>query len=162
RVSRSLTTVGPYCNLGVPRLARGARVPILHGTMPSRGRRQAAPGRPGAIAAATLLALALSATSCAEHMGKKASEGAIEAFKQKPPAEQPSRVIAGRAVAGALDALDDPEQQRRMRAIIDKAVDDAVVRTLDALNDPRQRQRMHELVTDIVDDAMARAFQSAT
>ena len=120
--------------------------------MPSRGRR---------LGTAALLAVALSGTSCAHHIGKKASQGAIQAFKEKPPEEQPSRIIARRAIEGALDTLEDPEQQRRVRAMIDRAVDAAVARTLDALNDPRQQERMRELVTSVVDEATARTFQSA-
>jgi hypothetical protein len=110
-----------------------------------------------------LVVLALVAgTSCARQMGRKASEGAIEALKQRPASEQPMRVAAGRAVEGAIDKLEDPRQQERLREIIGQAVDAAVARTFQSLADPRQRQNMNQLVTELVDEATERALQNLT
>jgi hypothetical protein len=111
--------------------------------------------------ARTVLALAIAASGgCAHHIGKKAGEGAIEALKKNPPSEQPMRVAAGRAVEGAMDTLEDPAQQERLRAIIDRAVDAAVARSFQALADPRQQERLRALVTEMVDEASSRGFEN--
>src|SRR5436190_3868554 len=109
---------------------------------------------------AILAVLAIGAGSCAHHIGKKASQGALESLKNAKPEDQPSRVAGGRVVSGAFEALEEPQQQQRMRAIVDRAVETAVASTLNALNDPRQQQRVRELVTSVVEETTASAFQS--
>jgi hypothetical protein len=113
------------------------------------------------FAAFALLALGAGA-SCAEHIGRKASQGAVQGLKDRPPDEQLSRVAARRAVVGSVEAFDDPEVQRRMRRFVDRTVEAAVASTFDALDDPRQQERLRELITGVVQETTATTFQSLT
>jgi hypothetical protein len=69
---------------------------------------------------------------CAERIGQKAAEGAMNSMREQaanrtgPP---PVQVMAEHAVAGAMNALDDPEQQARIQKMVSAAVA-AVTRTM--------------------------------
>jgi hypothetical protein len=108
------------------------------------------------FAALALLALG-AGPSCAEHIGRRASQGAIQGLKDNPPEQQPMRVGAQRAVTGALEAFDDPQLERRMRQLIGRSVQAAVAGTFDALDDPRQQERLRALVATIVQGAAREA-----
>jgi hypothetical protein len=116
-------------------------------------------GRGRRIAALGLLAMGAGA-SCAGHIAKKAGEGAVQGLKTSNPDEQPMRVAGRRVVAGALESMDEPEQERRMKEVLDRAVYAAVEDTLLVLNDPAQQQRIRDLVTTVVDETTATAFRN--
>ena len=81
-------------------------------------------------AAAALAVLALPA--CAHHAGKGAVQGVAESIaeSQKQNAESPetqiSRVAAERAVTGAIAALNAPEQQEKLRQVVNGLVTEAI------------------------------------
>jgi len=76
-------------------------------------------------------AVAVLALGCAERMGKNAAAGAVTALQEQraaaeaDPSKQPSRVAGGRAVEGAVAALDAPEQREAIRRLIAEAVSTA-------------------------------------
>jgi len=93
-------------------------------------------GQRGRIARAGLVAVsvasAFAAVGCAHRMGEQASAGMMSGLRDAtseaidtPPDRQISRVMAGRAVAGALETLETPEQRARLQALIAAAVDSA-------------------------------------
>jgi hypothetical protein len=71
--------------------------------------------------------------ACAERIGQKAAEGAMKSMREEaanPTGGVPaSQVAAERAVKGAINALDDPEQQARIQRMVSQAVA-AVTRTM--------------------------------
>jgi hypothetical protein len=77
-------------------------------------------------------ALALLASACAHQMGKNAAQGAAQevangqAANADDPSRQVSRVLAERAMEGAVAALDAPEQRARIQQVVDAAVAQAV------------------------------------
>jgi hypothetical protein len=79
-----------------------------------------------------LLALGSLPWACAERMGQKAAEGAMKSMREEaanPTGPPPSQVAAERAVKGAINALEDPEQQARIKTMVSEAVA-AVTRTM--------------------------------
>jgi hypothetical protein len=75
---------------------------------------------------AFIVAIACVASGCAEHISKKAAEGAIGGLKQQaPPGEKPAHVIAENAVLGVVDTLDEPAQRERIDRIVAQAVSTA-------------------------------------
>jgi hypothetical protein len=78
---------------------------------------------------AMLIAVA-GACGCAERAARNATAGAVSSAQQMqatmPEAQQFSRVAGGRAVEGAVAALDQPEQQAQIRKLVDAAVTEAV------------------------------------
>jgi hypothetical protein len=74
----------------------------------------------------------LLASACAHQMGKNAAQGATQVLAEGQAAtsddqtRQISRIMAERAVEGAIAALDAPEQRARMQQVVDAAVAQAV------------------------------------
>jgi hypothetical protein len=72
-----------------------------------------------------IAALASLPGACVERIGRKAAEGAMVSIRDQagnrtgPP---PAQVVAERAVQGAMNALDDPEQQARIQRMVAAAV----------------------------------------
>ena len=93
--------------------------------------------------AATLVLLA---SACAHQMGKNAAQGATQLLEQGQAAtaddqsRQISRVMAERAVEGAIAALDAPEQRARIQQVVDAAVAQAVVTAFRAAGDATRGQ----------------------
>ena len=86
--------------------------------------------------------------ACAARMGKNAAAGAMAEMKQQsanggPP---PASVAAGNVVAGAMAALDTPEQQARMRRLVSQAAGGAMA----ALDTPEQQARMQRFASQTV------------
>ena len=81
-------------------------------------------------------ALALLASACAHQMGKGAVSGAAQQVAQgqeanaDDPNRQIARVLAQRAVEGAVAALDAPEQRARIQQVVNAAVTEAVASAL--------------------------------
>jgi hypothetical protein len=91
---------------------------------------------------ALIAALACTA-GCAHRMGEQASSGALRGLKQAsagiaeeaaqtPPEQQLSRLLAQRAVEGAVDALDTPEQRAQIERIVAGAVATATRAAVDS------------------------------
>jgi hypothetical protein len=79
-----------------------------------------------------LVALGSLPWACAERIGQKAAEGAMKSMREEaanPTGTPPSQIAAERAVKGAINALDDPEQQARIQKLVSQAVA-AVTRTM--------------------------------
>jgi hypothetical protein len=82
-----------------------------------------------------LLALVVLGTlpwGCAERIGQKAAEGAMKSMREEaanPTGTPPSQIAAQNAVKGAINTLDDPEQQARIQKMVSEAVA-AVTRTM--------------------------------
>jgi hypothetical protein len=78
----------------------------------------------------------LPAGACAKQLGARGVSGAgSELQKQQQEAEtdpkkQAARVAGSRAVTGAVEALDQPEQRARLKQVIDEAVSQAVASAL--------------------------------
>src|SRR4051812_28321985 len=103
--------------------------------------------------------------SCAAHVGKQASHGAVQGLRDQAsndPNQQVSRVVTGRAVAGALEAMDDPQMQQRLRALVAGAAEEAVAGALAALDETAQRERLREVTASVVHEAMASALAGVT
>lgn len=83
-----------------------------------------------------LALIASSAASCAERLANRAAVGAASGFQQQlreadtDPKKQAARVAGQRAVAGALEEVDDPKQRERIRRVVDEAVSQAVASAL--------------------------------
>jgi hypothetical protein len=93
--------------------------------VPCERKRARRAGETGALA----LFLVLWGAACAERAAGNATAGAIQGLKAQAsanPEEQVSRIIAQRAVAGALDTLESPEQRERIRQIVAETVNEAV------------------------------------
>ena len=77
-------------------------------------------------------ALALLGLSCAHEMGKNAITGAATQVQKgqtanaDDPSQQIARVMSERAVAGAIAALDAPEQRAKINQVVSEAVNRAV------------------------------------
>jgi hypothetical protein len=69
---------------------------------------------------------------CGAHMTAKNAAQGIQTAQAgaTAPEEQIARVATGRAVEGAMDALDTPEQRARIQKFVDAAVADAVASAL--------------------------------
>jgi hypothetical protein len=92
--------------------------------------------------------LAVIPVGCAARIGRNAAAGAMAEMRQQsanggPP---PARVAAENAVAGALAALDTPEQQARIQRLVSQAAAGALA----ALETPEQQARMQRLVLQTV------------
>jgi hypothetical protein len=76
--------------------------------------------------------LALLESACAHQMGKNAAQGATQVLAEGQAAtsddqsKQISRIMAERAVEGAIAAMDAPEQRARIQQVVDGAVAQAV------------------------------------
>jgi hypothetical protein len=106
-----------------------------------------------ALAAVTAAGMA---PGCAHRVGERASSGMVAGIQSAaseaadaPPEQQLSRRMAGRAVAGALETLDTPEQRARLQAIVAAAVDSATRAAISG-------------VTAALDDATDSAIQGMT
>jgi hypothetical protein len=93
--------------------------------------------RAGGIATGSFAAVvALLAGACAHQMGKGAVSGAAQQVAQgqvanaDDPNRQIARVLAQRAVEGAVAALDAPEQRARIQQVVNAAVTEAVTSAL--------------------------------
>jgi hypothetical protein len=86
----------------------------------------------GLIAIASILAGA----ACARHLAASSAGGASSEIQKKQkeaeanPEQQVSRVAGERAVKGAVEALDQPEQRAKLKRVIDEAVSQAVASAL--------------------------------
>jgi hypothetical protein len=110
------------------------------------------------------LAALVVGTSCAHQMGKNASQGFLEGVaeqKEASPDNQVARVASERAMLGAFDAMNDPQQQEVLRAIVASVATQAATSTVAAMNDPKQRAQMAALVSSIVDETVSTAFESS-
>ena len=79
-----------------------------------------------------LVALGSLPWGCAERIGQKAAEGAMKSMRAEaanPTGTPPSQIAAQHVVKGAINALDDPEQQARIQKMVSEAVA-AVTRTM--------------------------------
>jgi len=89
-----------------------------------------------ALVPAMLTLLASATPSCAERIGNRAAAGAASGLKEQlreadtDPKKQAARVAGQRAVAGALEEIDDPKQRERIRRVVDEAVSQAVASAL--------------------------------
>jgi len=90
----------------------------------------------------------------------------IRAQSSDDPSMQLSRVAAGRAVEGALSALDAPENREQIRSLISEtvsnAVQTAVAGAVATLAAPEQREQIRSLVSETVSDAVQTAVEDAT
>lgn len=82
---------------------------------------------PAALAVAAALSLS---PACAQRLGEKAalgmSNGLKKAAAEQDPSHRPVQVAAERAVIGAVEALDSPEQRAHLRRVVSEAVSTAV------------------------------------
>jgi len=63
--------------------------------------------------------------ACAEHIGKKAAQGAMTELRRQHeeyPEQRPARIAAASAVEGAMEALDTPEQRARIERLLEHAI----------------------------------------
>jgi hypothetical protein len=103
--------------------------------------------------------------SCAGLAGQGASQGAVQGLRgqaSNDPSQQVSRVLTGRAVVGALETLNEPQQQERLRAIVADSAEQTVAGALAALDEPAQRQRLRALTASVVEEVMTSALAGAT
>ncbi|MES1165869.1 MAG: hypothetical protein ABUR63_08930 [Verrucomicrobiota bacterium] len=69
--------------------------------------------------AATLMATAATCAGCAKRIGEQAAAGAIQTLQaQRNAGAPPLRTAGQNATTGVIDALDSPEQQARLRALV--------------------------------------------
>ncbi|HVT09432.1 MAG TPA: hypothetical protein VHO67_18355 [Polyangia bacterium] len=72
-----------------------------------------------AVATAALFVMGVSCIGCAKRIGEQAAAGAIQTLQAERNAGQaPLRTAGANATTGVIDALDSPEQQARLRAMI--------------------------------------------
>lgn len=113
----------------------------------------------------TLAALALGAGgACAQQMGKNASKGFVQGLQDhrtEDKEQQVVRVATERAVAGAFDALDDPEQKEVLRALVSTVAAQAAASAVAAMNDPQQRQQLAAIMSTVVEESVTSAFESS-
>src|SRR4051812_9960863 len=79
-----------------------------------------------------LIPLALVA-GCARHMSGRATRGAVEELQSQSETGRPVPELAGNAVEGAVQALNEPEQIARLRAVVAAASTEAVTRAFEAV-----------------------------
>jgi hypothetical protein len=90
--------------------------------------------------------LALLESACAHQMGKNAAQGATQVLAEGQAAtsedqnRQISRIMAERAVEGAIAAIDAPEQRARIQQVIDAAVAQAVATAFRAAGEATRDQ----------------------
>ena len=75
---------------------------------------------------------------------------------------QISRILAERAMEGALAALDAPEQRERLEHLVNIAAKRAIEGGVAALAAPEQRGRVQQVVNVAVTEAVTSAFQAAS
>jgi hypothetical protein len=92
--------------------------------------------------------LAVLPVACAGRIGKNAAAGAMAEMRQQSAngEQPPASVAGGNAVAGALAALDTPEQQARLQRLLSRAAAGALA----ALDTPEQEAHMQRLVSQMV------------
>jgi hypothetical protein len=80
--------------------------------------------RRGARGFAFVVAIACCHTGCAQHIGKKAAEGAVTELRRQSAegAQKPAHAIAENATLGVVDTLDDPAQRERIDRLVSEAV----------------------------------------
>jgi hypothetical protein len=95
---------------------------------------------------ALIVAIACVHSGCAQHIGKKAAEGAANELRRQAEArpEKPAQVAAENAVVGVVDALDDPAQRARIDSLIAQAVSVAATAAVEKAT----RQLVAELGSD--------------
>lgn len=72
-----------------------------------------------AVLAATAIATAGTCVGCARRLGEQAAAGAIQTMQaQRPIGDARFRSAGQNATTGIIDALDSPEQQERIRALV--------------------------------------------
>lgn len=78
-----------------------------------------------------MLLLSAMEMGCAQRMGSNATAGAVQSFKEEmekvDPAHAPSKIAAERAVTGALETLDSPEQRAHIQRVVSEAVTAALL-----------------------------------
>jgi len=75
--------------------------------------------RSAALATAVLIVGGGSCVGCAKRIGEQAAAGAIQKLQAERNAGQaPLRTAGQNATTGVIDALDSPQQQARLRALI--------------------------------------------
>ena len=75
------------------------------------------------------LSLAVFGAACAQRIGEQTAKGMVSGMKAHAgadPNQQVSRVAAGRAVEGAVAALDAPEQREHLRSIVADTMSEVV------------------------------------
>jgi hypothetical protein len=150
-------------------LQRGTGVaPHLGQAMGHRQRGRLALARAGVVALA--VASGFAALGCAHRMGEQASAGMMSGLRDAtteaidtPPDRQISRVMAGRAVAGALETLETPEQRARLQALIAAVVDSATRAAVAGVSQALEgaTEAAIEGMTTAVGDATRAAVDSA-
>src|SRR5438094_544010 len=73
------------------------------------------------LALLTVAATGSAGLGCAKRIGEQAAAGAIQTLQAQAaqdPSRQPVRIAGERATIGVIDALDSPEQQARIRALV--------------------------------------------
>src|SRR5689334_2468364 len=90
--------------------------------------------------AALAVLVASTGTACAHAFGKRASAGALEGISSDDPNKQPSRVAAKRAVESAIEALDAPENRRRLLALSAAIASEAARGALAAFDEEQERR----------------------
>src|SRR5437879_4520968 len=84
---------------------------------------------------APLLA-AVVAAGCTHYVAKSAASSVLESTRKMqaaaPEEKQISRIVGARAVEGAVEALDQPEERLKIQRIVDDAVSRAVASALRA------------------------------
>ncbi|MES1166194.1 MAG: hypothetical protein ABUR63_10570, partial [Verrucomicrobiota bacterium] len=79
----------------------------------------ASPRSAAALLAAALIATAGTCVGCAKRIGEQAAAGAIQTLQaQRNAGQAPLRTAGENATTGVIDALDSPEQQARIRALV--------------------------------------------
>jgi len=78
-----------------------------------------------------MLLLTATEMGCAHRIGNNATEAALQTLKEDmkkvDPAHAPARVAAERAVVGALETLDSPEQRAHIQRVVSEAVTAALL-----------------------------------
>src|SRR4051794_12169632 len=82
------------------------------------------------VAGYVLIALAMA--GCAGSMSGRATRGAVGEMRAQSETGRPLPEMAGNAVEGAVQALNEPEQLARIRAVVAAASTEAVTRALEA------------------------------
>lgn len=113
------------------------------------------------------LACAVFGSACAHRMGEQSAKGMAQALEeQSDPNKQISRVAAGRAVEGALTALEEPEQREQLRSLVSEvmaeAMQTAVKGAVAAFDAPEQREQIRSLVSEVMSEAVQTAVDDAT
>jgi hypothetical protein len=103
--------------------------------------------------------------ACAERIGSKAAEGAMKTMREEannPTGTPASQIAAERAVKGAIDVLDDPEQQARIQKMVAASLAAATRTMVDVLDDPEQQARIQKMVSASVAAATRTMVEDAS